>query len=142
LAKAESVAKERDELRDKLAAASAERGRLTMEKAASDEAAANARAEVERLRHQIETMPPPDPAKVLFDFACDTTNAAVGKVRSYIPPESQALGWFDKFVAAIAEIGCLAVQATQAFLRWTIPQLLKLYAYLKGEIETRMAKKQ
>jgi hypothetical protein len=142
LAKAEALSKERDELRDKLAAAGAERDRLKMEKALSEQAAASARAEAEQLRHKIETMPPPDPAKVMLDFAGDGANATVAKVRSYIPPESRTLVWFDRFVAAIIEIGCLAAQATQALLRWAIPRLVKLFAYLKGEIETRTAKKQ
>jgi predicted nucleic acid-binding Zn-ribbon protein len=142
VAKAQALAKERDELRDRIAALSAERDRLAAEKSSAEQAAAAAKAESARLRHEIETMPPPDPAKVLYDFAAGAANAAVAKVRSYIPPESPALGWFDKTVAAATEIGCVAVQATRALLRWAIPQMLKLYAYLKGEIEARIAKKQ
>jgi hypothetical protein len=142
LIKAQSIGKERDELRDRLAALTSERDRLAAEKIAVDQIAANSGAECARLRHQLENLPPPDPAKVLFDFASDQTNAAIGKARSLIPPESPALGWFDKTVAIVTEVGCLAVQAIRAFLRWLIPHLRGHYAYVKGKIETQLAKKQ
>lgn len=142
VSKAETIVKERDSLRGRLAATTSERDRLLAEKATIELAAASARAESARLRHQIETTPPPDPAKVMYDFASEKTKAGVATLRSYIPPESPALGWFDKAVAVLTEVGCFIVQATGAFLRWAIPELRKLFAYLKGEFESRMAKKQ
>lgn len=114
---------------------------VAKEKEAAAQALATARAESERLRHQLENLPPPDPVKVLYDFLAEKTEAAIGKIRSFIPPESPARDWFDKAVALVAEVGCLAVGAIRAFLRWAIPQLLKLYSYLKGEIEARLEKK-
>jgi hypothetical protein len=141
VARANGFAKERDELRARIEALSAERNRLGAEKAELERAAVDARAESASLRHQIETTPPVDPVKVLVDFASEKTKAGVAKARAAIPPDSPALPWFDKTVAIVTEVGRFAVQATAAFIRWLIPRLRELYAYLKGEIEAHMAKK-
>jgi hypothetical protein len=142
IARANSFAKERDELRAKVEVLSAECERLKAGKTQLERAAADARAESAKLRHQIETTPAVDPVKVLYDFSAEKTKAGVVKVRSMIPPDSAALPWFDKSIAIITEVGCFAVQATGAFIRWLIPRLRELYAFLKSEIEARLAKKQ
>jgi hypothetical protein len=142
VAKANGFAKERDELRTRIESVSAERDRLLAEKSALERTAADASAESARLRHQIESTPPADPVKVLYDFASEKTKLGVAKARAAIPPDSPALPWFDRTIVIVTEVGCFAAQATGALIRWLIPRLRDLYAFAKGEIEARMAKKQ
>ena len=141
IAKANSLAKECDELRDRFAAVSAERDRLLAEKTDIERAVETTLAETARLRHQIESTPPVDPARVLFDFAAEQTKTLVAKIRAMIPLDSPALPWFDKTVAIATAVGCFAVQETRGFVCWIIPRWRKLYAFLKGEIEARLAER-
>lgn len=155
VAKANAYAKERDDLRDSLAAMTAERDRLAAEKAeastkaletsrqleAASRRADEAAAEVARLRHAIETAPSSDPAVVLWNLAAEKTKQGVAWVRSKIPADSPALPWFDKTIAVVTQIGCIAVKAADAFIRWAVPKAIELFNRGKAELDARMEKK-
>jgi hypothetical protein len=155
VAKANAYAKERDDLRDSLAAMTAERDRLAAEKAeasaqalqasAKIEAAARradeSEAEVVRLRHAIATAPSSDPGVVLWNLVSQQTRNAVAWARSKIPADSPALPWYDKTVDVATQIGCVAVKAADAFVRWAVPKAIELFNRGKAELEARMEKK-
>ncbi|MGJ0397229.1 MAG: hypothetical protein ACR65U_13480 [Methylocystis sp.] len=155
VAKANAYAKERDDLRDSLAAMTAERDRLAAEKAeasaqalqasAKIEAAARradeSEAEVVRLRHAIATAPSSDPGVVLWNLVSQQTRNAVAWARSKIPADSPALPWYDKTVDVVTQIGCVAVKAADAFMRWAVPKAIELFNRGKAELEARMEKK-
>ena len=155
VAKANAYAKERDDLRDSLAAMTAERDRLAGEKAATAAQAAQtakqleaanrrsdeSEAEVVRLRHAIATAPSSDPAIVLWNMVSQQTKYGVAWARSKIPADSPALPWFDKTVAVVIQIGCAAVKAADAFIRWAIPKAIELFNRGKAELEARTEKK-
>jgi hypothetical protein len=155
VAKANAYAKERDDLRDSLAAMTAERDRLATEKAeastkafetsrqleAASRRADEAAAEVARLRHAIETVPSSDPAVVLWNLVAEKTKQGVALVRSKIPADSPALPWFDKTIAVVTQIGCIAVKAADAFIRWAVPKAIELFNRGKAELDARMEKK-
>ena len=155
VAKANAYAKERDDLRDSLAAMTAERDRLAGEKAeasaralqastqfeAASRRADEAAAEVVRLRQAIATAPSSDPAVVLWNLVAEKTKQGVGWVRGKIPADSPALPWFDKTVDVVTQIGCIAVKAADAFIRWAVPKAIELFNKGKAELEARMEKK-
>ncbi|MFO1124434.1 MAG: hypothetical protein U1E25_03440 [Methylocystis sp.] len=155
VAKANAYAKERDDLRDSLSAMTAERDRLAAEKAeasakalqvsaqleAADRRADEAAAEIARLRHAIATAPSSDPAIVLWNLVSQQTTKGVAWARGKIPADSPALPWFDKTVAVVTQIGCMAVKAADAFIRWAIPKAIELFNRGKAELEGRMEKK-
>ncbi len=99
VAKANAYAKERDDVRDSLAAMTAERDRLAAENAgastkaletsrqleAANRRADEAAAEVVRLRHAIATAPSSDPAVVLWSLISEKTRDGVAWVRGKIP---------------------------------------------------------
>ncbi|MBI1980022.1 MAG: hypothetical protein HYS63_00335 [Methylocystis sp.] len=155
VAKANAYAKERDDLRDSLAAMTAERDRLAGEKAdvsakalltstqldAANRRADEAAAEVVRLRHAIAAAPSSDPGVVLWNLASQQTKNGVAWARGKIPADSPALPWFDKTVAVVTQVGCIAVKAADAFIRWAAPKAIDLFNRGKAELEARMAKK-
>ena len=142
IAKVDGSVKECAELRETLEALSAERDRLLAEKADIERAAETARAETLRLRHQIDSAPQIDPAKMLFEFAAERVKVLIAKSRGMIPSNSLALRWFDKTMAIIIEVGCFGVEATRALVRWAIPRLRKLYAFVQSEVKTRQGLRQ
>lgn len=155
VSKANAYAKERDEARARLSAVTAERDRLAAETAAvaakADEAqraadastrrADDASAEIARLRHVIDTAPSSDPAIVLWTLISERTKSAVAWVRAKIPADSPILPWFDRAIATIVKIGCVALKLVDAFVRWATPRVIELFNWGKREIEARMAKK-
>jgi len=155
VAKANAYAKERDDLRDSLAAMTAERDRLAAETTeastkaletsrqleAAKHRADEAAAEVARLRHAIDTAPSSDPAEVLWSLVSERTKAGVAWVRGKIPAESPALPWFDKTIEVVTQIGCITVKAADAFVRWAAPKAIELFNRGKAELEARMEKK-
>lgn len=155
VAKANAYAKERDDLRDSLAAMTAERDRLVGEKAeatnktleasrqvdAANRRAEEAAAEIARLRHVIATAPSSDPAIVLWNLVQQKTKGGVAWTRAKIPADSPALPWFDKTIAIVTQIGCFAIKATDAFIRWATPRAIELFHKGKAELEARLAKK-
>jgi hypothetical protein len=155
VAKANAYAKERDDLRDSLAAMTAERDRLAAEKAeasaqtlqaskqleAANRRADEAEAEIDRLRHAIATAPSSDPAIVLWNLVSQQTKKGVAWVRSKIPADSPALPWYDKTVDVATQVGCMAVKAVDAFIRWAVPKAIELFNRGKAELEARMEKK-
>ncbi|MBG0799683.1 hypothetical protein IYX23_18610 [Methylocystis sp. L43] len=155
VAKANAYAKERDDVRDSLAAMTAERDRLAAENAgastkalemsrqleAANRRADEATAEVVRLRHAIATAPSSDPAVVLWSLISEKTRDGVAWVRGKFPADSPALPWFDKTVSLVTQIGCMAVKAADAFIRWAVPKAIELFNKGKAELEARMEKK-
>ncbi|HEY8123886.1 MAG TPA: hypothetical protein VIF88_00455, partial [Methylocystis sp.] len=155
VAKANAYAKERDDVRDSLAAMTAERDRLAAENGeastkalevtrrleAANRRADEAAAEVVRLRHAIDTAPSSDPAVVLWSLISEKTRDGVAWVRGKIPADSAALPWFDKTVSLVTQIGCMAVKAADAFIRWAVPKAVELFNKGKAELEARMEKK-
>ncbi|MBM3578037.1 MAG: hypothetical protein FJX40_10330 [Alphaproteobacteria bacterium] len=155
VAKANAYAKERDDLRDSLAAMTAERDGLVAEKAeatnktleasrqvdAANRRADEAAAEITRLRHVIATAPSSDPAIVLWNLVQQKTKEGVAWTRAKIPADSPALPWFDKTIAIVTQIGCFAIKATDAFIRWATPRAIELFHKGKAELEARLAKK-
>jgi hypothetical protein len=155
VAKANAYAKERDDLRDSLAAMTAERDRLAAEKAeasasalqtstqleAASRRADEAAAEIERLRQAIAAAPSSDPAIVLWNLVSEQTKSGVAWARGKIPADSPALPWFDKTVEVVTQIGCITVKAADAFMRWAIPKAIELFNRGKAELEARMEKK-
>lgn len=155
VAKANAYAKERDDLRDSLAAMTAERDRLVGEKTeatnktleasrqvdAANRRADEAAAEIARLRHVIATAPSSDPAIVLWNLIQQKTKEGVAWTRGKIPADSPALPWFDKTIALATQIGCFAIKATDAFIRWATPRAIELFHKGKAELEARLAKK-
>lgn len=155
VAKANAYAKERDDLRDSLAAMTAERDRLAGEKAdaltkalqtsaqldTANRRADEAAAEVVRLRHAIATAPSSDPRVVLWNLVSQQTKDGVAWLRGKIPADSPALPWFDKTVAVVTQVGCIAVKAADAFIRWAVPRAIELFNRGRAEFEARMAKK-
>ncbi len=148
VAKANAYAKERDDLRDSLVAMTAERDRLAGEKAeasakalqasaqleAANRRADEAAAEIVRLRNAIATAPSSDPAVVLWDLVSQQTKKGLAWVRGKIPADSPALPWFDKTVAVVTQIGCIAVKAADAFIRWAVPKAIELFNRGKAEL--------
>jgi hypothetical protein len=155
VAKANAYAKERDDLRDSLAAMTAERDRLAAEKTsasaqtlqasrqleAASRRADEAEAEVSRLRHAIATAPSSDPAVVLWNLVSQQIKKGVAWVRSKIPADSPALPWYDKTIDVVTQVGCMAVKAADAFMRWAVPKAIELFNRGKAELEARMEKK-
>jgi hypothetical protein len=155
VAKANAYAKERDDLRDSLTAVTAERDRLVAEKGeatnktleasrqvdAANRRADEAAAEIARLRHVIATAPSSDPAVVLWSLISQKTSEGVAWVRGKIPADSPALPWFDKTIAIVTQIGCFAVKAADAFIRWAAPKAIELFYKGKAELEARLEKK-
>lgn len=155
VAKANAYAKERDDLRESLTAATAERDRLAAEKAtaatkaleaqrdaeAASRRAEDALAEVARLRNALAAVPTTDPIAVLWAYAQEKTKAGVAWARGRIPPDSPALPWFDKTIEVVTQIGCMAIKAADAFIRWAVPKAIELFNRGKAELEARMEKK-
>ncbi len=155
VAKANAYAKERDDLRDSLAAMTAERDRLAAEKAAASAQALQASKQVEaanrridesesevvRLRHAIAIAPSSDPAVVLWNLVSQQTTNLLAWVRGKIPVDSPALPWFDKTVDVVTQIGCVALKAADAFIRWVVPRAIELLNRGRAELEARMEKK-
>lgn len=155
VAKANAYAKERDDLRDSLAAMTAERDRLAGEKAevsakilqastqleAANRSADDAASEIARLRHVIATAPSSEPAVVLWNLVSQQTRNGVAWARGRIPADSPALPWFDQTVAVVTQIGCIAVKASDAFIRWATPKAIELLNRGRAELEARMEKK-
>jgi hypothetical protein len=148
VSKANAIARERDDFRSRLEAATAERDRLAArlseaEKRAQDAslAAASASAEAAEFRRIVESTPKTDPAQLLWLLIREKTTAAVAWVRAKIPAESPVLPWFDKTIEVVTQLVCMAIAAASAFLRWVIPEAIKLTQRLLREAEALLAKK-
>ena len=138
IAKANSVAKECDELRDKnsLLFPPSEIG--SAEKIDIERAVETTLAETARWRHPIGSMPPVDLARVLFDFAAEQSKPG-SRHPATIPSD---IGF-----AVVRQDCCRRNRGrllrsagdARSFVCWIIPRLRKLYAFLKGEIEARLA---
>jgi hypothetical protein len=157
--KANSISRERDDFRSRLAAETAERERLGSENArlASDidstrrslseaqRRAEEASAEAANLRKLLEAKPGNDPLVLLWEVVRQKTTAGVAFLRSKIPANHPALPWFDKTVEVLTRLGCLAVRLTVAFAKWLqaegLPRAKALSQKMLAEIETRLAKK-
>ncbi len=146
--KANVIAKERDDFRARAEAAALERDRLAAEVGdltkRLDEALRKAEAsaaEAAQLRSVIAGTAQPDPAELLLRLASDKTKAAVAWTRAKIPADSPALPWFDKSVEAVTTLGCVAIKAADAFVRWAVPRAVELSKRLAKEAEARLAKK-
>lgn len=164
--RANAISRERDDLRQRLAAATAEHGelrqRLDAVAAESDRLAAEAAGatralaeaahraeesakEILGLRHAIETAPSAEPLEVLWALARQKTTAGVAFLRSKIPENHPALGWFDNTIEIATQLGCLAVRAGVALAQWTRdwvwPRAKQLAVRLSSEVEARLAKK-
>jgi hypothetical protein len=78
---------------------------------------------------------------VLWSLISEKTRDGVAWVRGKFPADSPALPWFDKTVSLVTQIGCMAVRATDAFIRWAVPKAIELFNKGKAELEARMEKK-
>ena len=152
VAKANAIARERDELRQRLAAATTEQDRLVSEAADAARALAEAgrRAdesakEILALRRAIDSAPSAEPAEVLWALITERTKTGLAFLRGKIPENHPALAWFDKTVEFATQLGCLAVKGCVALARWTRdtgwPLAKQLTAKLMSEVEARLAKK-
>ncbi len=152
VAKANAISRDRDELRQRLAAATTERDRLAGEAADAARALAEAgrRAEesakeISGLRHIIATAPSVEPTEVLWALITERTKTGLAFLRGKIPENHPALAWFDKTVEIATQLGCLAVKGCVALARWTRdtgwPLAKELAAKLMSEVEARLAKK-
>jgi hypothetical protein len=164
--RANAISRERDDFRQRLAAATAEHGELRQRLAAvaaeSDRLAAEAAGakralaeaarraeesakEILGLRHAVETAPSADPADVLWALVRQKTTAGVAFLRSKIPENHPALGWFDKTLDIATQLGCLAVRVSIAIAQWARdwvwPRVKQLALRLTSEVEARLAKK-
>ena len=152
VAKANAISRDRDELRQRLAAVTTERDRLAGEAADAARALAEAgrRAEesakeISGLRHIIATAPSVEPTEVLWALVTERTKTGLAFLRGKIPENHPALAWFDKTVEIVTQLGCLAVKGSVALARWTRdtgwPLAKELAAKLMSEVEARLAKK-
>ncbi|HEY8070662.1 MAG TPA: hypothetical protein VIE47_01685 [Methylocystis sp.] len=152
VAKANAISRDRDELRQRLAAATVERDRLASEAADAARALAEAGRRAEEsakeilgLRHIIATAPSVEPTEVLWALVTERTKAGLAFLRGKIPENHPALAWFDKTVEVATQVGCLAVKGCVALARWTRdtgwPLAKELTAKLMSEVEARLAKK-
>ena len=152
VAKANAISRDRDELRQRLAAATAEHDRLASEAADAARALAEAgrRAEesakeISGLRHIIATAPSVEPTEVLWALITERTKTGLAFLRGKIPENHPALAWFDKTVEVATQAGCLAVKGCVALARWTRdtgwPLAKELAGKLMSEVEARLAKK-
>ena len=152
VAKANAIARDRDELRQLLASITTERDRFAGEAADAARALAEAGRRAEEsakeilgLRQIIETTPSTEPAEILWALITERTKAGVAFLRGKIPENHPALAWFDKTVEIATKLGCLAVKASVALVQWTRetgwPLAKELTAKLVSEVEARLAKK-
>lgn len=155
VSRANGFARERDELRDRLEAVTAERDRLVAGKAADEDSAASAEqraaeagrrlaeaeAEVARLRQALAAAPSNDPGQMLCALLCERTQSAVAWTRAQIPAESPLLPYFDKTVATVTTVGCQALRLSKEAYVWAKPHALALFARAKQELQSRMEKK-
>ncbi len=157
--KANTISRERDDLRAKLNSETAQRerlasenSRLTAEVSAATRSLAEttrradaAAAEVASLRKAIEAGLGNDPLALLWEAAKQKTGAGLAFLRSKIPANHPALPWFDKTVEVSTKLGCLAVRFVVAFAKWLkaegLPRAKVLADKLLAEVETRLAKK-
>ncbi|MGA8170895.1 MAG: hypothetical protein WB816_08705 [Methylocystis sp.] len=150
--KANAIARERDDLRQRLSAATTERDRLAAEAAKAASALADAVRRAEKsaeeilgLRKAIDTAPSADPVDVLWTLVSQKTQECVGWLRGKIPPDHPGLAWFDATIATLTKAGCLALQAGRAGAQWARetgwPLAKELAAKAMSEVETRLAKK-
>jgi hypothetical protein len=160
--RANSFARDRDEMANKLAIANAERDRLATEnnaiaaRAAAAETRAGAlsdrvaaaeaenaglRAEIVGLRAEIASAPPKQPLELLWLVISEETRAAVVWIRSGIPADSPILPWYDKTIETVTRIGCEAIRLAKAFFLWAKPHAIELFRRGKAELETRLGKK-
>jgi hypothetical protein len=149
--RANSFADERDEARLKLAAAEKERDRLAEERAdvarrAADAAsrAASVGEQLEELRRTLASKPDADSLAALWaivqTLATKYTKIALAWLRGKIPPDHPALPWFDRVVETATSVGCLALNASCAFVGWAKPQAIKGYHWARAEIEKKLQK--
>ncbi len=155
VSRANGFARERDELRDRLAVITGERDRLAAGKTSDEDCVASAQrraedaerrlaeaeAEVARLQQTLAVAPSNDPAQVLGALISDRTRSAVGWMRAQIPAGSPLLPYFDKSVAAITTVGCQTLRLSKEACLWAKPHALALFARGKQEIQSRLAKK-
>jgi hypothetical protein len=150
--KANAISRERDDLRRLLAAATTERDRLASEAASAARSLKEAVSRAEEsakeilgLRRAVETAPSTEPVEVLWALVTKQTKAGVAFLRSKIPENHPALGWFDKTVEIATKLGCLAVKGSVALAQWVCatgwPRAKELAAKLISEVEARLAKK-
>lgn len=160
--RANSFARDRDEMANKLAIAGEERDRLAAENSAAAARAAAAenragetadrlaaaqaeivglRAEIVDLRAEIASAPPKKPLELLWLVINEETRAAVGWVRARIPADSPILTLYDKAIETTARIGCEAVRLAKAFYVWAKPHAIELFQRGKAELEARLGKK-
>jgi hypothetical protein len=174
---ADTVSRERDDLRQRFSGLSEERDKLlseaetikqsfvderdrllaeaeTVKKNFSDAATraesmlreATGRAdaavhEAGRLAQQLASKETTDSLKVLWDVACKETTRGLAFLRSKIPKGHPGQKWFDVTVETVTTVGCLAVQAGAAFVKWATPRVQDLAGKAMVEAEKLLAKK-
>lgn len=139
VSRANGFARERDDLRDRLAAMTAERDRLATEKTAEVDRASSAerRAEetarrltetevdVARLRQALAELPSNDPAQVLLAVLRDKSQSAISWARAQIPAESPLLWFFDKSIEAATIVGKRAISFSSEVYLWAKPRFIE-----------------
>lgn len=139
VSRANGFARERDELRQRIAGITAERDRLAAEKTAETERAFDAdrravetgrrlaeiEAEAARLRQELASAPSNDPTKVLMALLGQKGRSAVAWMRVQIPPESPLLGYFDKSVEGTKVVGGHALRLSGEAYLWAKPRFIE-----------------
>jgi len=135
------ITSQRDQLAKEKAAIAASLQDATRRADEAARRADEAAAEIQRLRAIVDAAPPRDLFPVLWAILSDKTAAAVGWVRSKIPPDSPILPYFDKTVAAVKTVGCIVVTLAADFIRWAAPKVIQLSKQGIAKIEEMLAKK-
>ncbi len=144
VSRANGFARERDDLRDRLAAMTVERDRLaadinvqtdravSAERRAEETARrlAESESEAARLNKALAESPSNDPAQALLAFLGEKGRSSLALIRGQIPPESPLLGYFDKTVDATSLIGGQAVRLSGQAYVWAKPRLIEFFQRL------------
>lgn len=148
LKRIDSLSRERDEFSASLHALTAERDAAYADanglRSALDAAtrrAETAEAERAHLHATLEAKTGNDPVGLLWLAVSQLTVQGVAWLRGKIPEGHAALPWFDKTVATLQQLGCLAVRGARAFVVWATPHVKALAERLMTEVEGRLAKK-
>lgn len=135
------ISSQRDALAKEKAAVEASLQDATRRAEEAERRAAEAAAEIQRLRGVIAAGPSSDPLELLLAVLAEKTKAAVAWLRARIPADSPLLPWFDKTVDAVTRIGCMAVKLTKEFIVWATPRVLELSKRTVAKVEEMLAKK-
>jgi hypothetical protein len=148
LRRIDGLSRERDDIGASVQAYTAERdaalaeaGGLRAALEAVTKRAEAAEGERARLRATLEARTGNDSLTLLWVAISQLTGQGVAWLRSKIPAGHPALPWFDKTVATLEQVGCLAYRGARALVIWATPHAKALTQRVVTEVEARLAKK-